>query len=129
MFDTLFSLRKMVEVSFSKEFILMSTYFLFTGLEYAFWTGVYGSCLGFTKSFDDSKSLIGLHGVIFGASSLGGGLCVSILGQRIKGIFMPAGLNMSSLDCFPNMHNFMLLLPFSIVKHLNHLYLRAKFVK
>ncbi|KAL3216043.1 hypothetical protein MRX96_033225 [Rhipicephalus microplus] len=53
------------------------------GLELSFFSGVYGSCLGFTKSFGkDSSKFLGINGLLIGAGEITGGLLFSILGKQ-----------------------------------------------
>ena len=43
--------------------LLLTLTFAYTGLVLTFWSGVYGTCIGRTINFDNSKSLVGLHGI------------------------------------------------------------------
>ena len=44
----------------NKYMLMLSVTFLYTGLVLTFWSGVYGSSVGFTKDFGgDAKSLVG----------------------------------------------------------------------
>lgn len=63
--------------------LTLSATFFYTGLELSFFSGVYGSCLGFTKSFgSDSSKFLGINGLLIGAGEITGGLLFSILGKR-----------------------------------------------
>ncbi len=46
-----------------------------------FWSGVYGTCLGFTLNFEDPKSMPGLHGILIGAGEIVSGLIFGIFGK------------------------------------------------
>lgn len=64
---------------------LLSVTFFYSGLELTFWSGVYGSCIGFTKSFGDhAKSLVGVHGIVLGVGEIIGGLLFGILGHTMS---------------------------------------------
>ncbi len=55
--------------------------FSYTGLVLTFWSGVYGTCIGFTKAFGEAaKSLVGLHGIVVGVGEIVGGLTFGIFG-------------------------------------------------
>nr|XP_037286511.1 UNC93-like protein MFSD11 [Rhipicephalus microplus] len=63
--------------------LTLSVAFFYTGLELSFFSGVYGSCLGFTKSFGkDSSKFLGINGLLIGAGEITGGLLFSILGKQ-----------------------------------------------
>ncbi len=65
----------------NKYMILLSVTFFYTGLELTFWSGVYGTSVGATKNFEDSKSLVGLHGIVVGVGEILGGLLFGIFGH------------------------------------------------
>lgn len=55
--------------------LMLVVTFCYTGLMLTFWSGVYGTSIGRTKSFgDDAKSLVGLHGIVIGAGEIVGGM-------------------------------------------------------
>lgn len=60
------TLKKAIKLFFTKNMLLLSITFCYTGLELGFFSGVYSSCLGFTKQFDNRKELIGLSGIFIG---------------------------------------------------------------
>ncbi|XP_023692702.1 UNC93-like protein MFSD11 isoform X2 [Paramormyrops kingsleyae] len=68
--------KKAVQLSITKEMLLLSTSIAYTGLELTFYSGVYGTCIGaMTRFGDDAKGLIGLSGICIGLGEiLGGGL-------------------------------------------------------
>lgn len=60
----------------------LSLCFAYTGLELTFFSGVYGTCVGNTLAFPNSKRLIGLVGMLIGCGEITGGLLFGILGKR-----------------------------------------------
>jgi len=63
----------------TKQMLLLSVTFLYTGFELSFFSGVYSSSLSFTMRFPDPKMLVGLSGIAIG--------CGEILGGAVFGIF------------------------------------------
>ncbi|KAL0993407.1 hypothetical protein UPYG_G00107410 [Umbra pygmaea] len=68
--------KKALQLSVTKEMLLLSISIAYTGLELTFFSGVYGTCIGaMTRFGDDAKSLIGLSGIFIGLGEiLGGGV-------------------------------------------------------
>jgi MFS family permease len=67
------------------DMLLLCITFAYTGLVLTFWSGVYGSCIGFTKDFGDAaKSLVGLHGIVVGVGEILGGLTFGIFGRYLS---------------------------------------------
>nr|XP_046165722.1 UNC93-like protein MFSD11 [Oncorhynchus gorbuscha] len=68
--------RKALQLSVTKEMLLLSIFIAYTGLELTFYSGVYGTCIGAMTQFgDNAKSLIGLSGIFIGIGEiLGGGM-------------------------------------------------------
>ncbi|KAJ8389166.1 hypothetical protein AAFF_G00123720 [Aldrovandia affinis] len=68
--------KKAIQLSVTKEMLLLSLSIAYTGLELTFYSGVYGTCIGAMTQFGtDAKALIGLSGVFIGMGEiLGGGL-------------------------------------------------------
>ncbi|XP_014049248.1 UNC93-like protein MFSD11 [Salmo salar] len=68
--------KKALQLSVTKEMLLLSISIAYTGLELTFYSGVYGTCIGAMTQFgDDAKSLIGLSGIFIGLGEiLGGGV-------------------------------------------------------
>ncbi|KAK6311940.1 UNC93-like protein MFSD11 [Coregonus clupeaformis] len=68
--------KKALQLSVTKEMLLLSISIAYTGLELTFYSGVYGTCIGaMTRFGDDAKSLIGLSGIFIGLGEiLGGGV-------------------------------------------------------
>uniref|UniRef100_A0A8C7MCV9 Major facilitator superfamily domain containing 11 n=1 Tax=Oncorhynchus kisutch TaxID=8019 RepID=A0A8C7MCV9_ONCKI len=70
------SIVKALQLSVTKEMLLLSISIAYTGLELTFYSGVYGTCIGAMTQFgEDAKSLIGLSGIFIGLGEiLGGGM-------------------------------------------------------
>ncbi|CDQ80606.1 unnamed protein product [Oncorhynchus mykiss] len=68
--------KKALQLSVTKEMLLLSISIAYTGLELTFYSGVYGTCIGAMTQFgEDAKSLIGLSGIFIGLGEiLGGGV-------------------------------------------------------
>ncbi|XP_045073492.1 UNC93-like protein MFSD11 [Coregonus clupeaformis] len=68
------ALKKALQLSVTKEMLLLSISIAYTGLELTFYSGVYGTCIGaMTRFGDDAKSLIGLSGIFIGLGEIIGG--------------------------------------------------------
>lgn len=64
----------------TSDMILLSITFAYSGLELSFFSGVYGTCLGYTKAFgNDSNKYAPISGMLIG--------CGEILGGGVFGIF------------------------------------------
>lgn len=71
------------------DMLLLSVAFLYTGLELTFFSGVYGPCVGFTKRLgENSKSLVGIHGIMVGLGEIAGGLLFGIFGHTMNNKYM-----------------------------------------
>ncbi|CAH1171251.1 unnamed protein product [Phaedon cochleariae] len=66
----------------TKDMLMLSVTFLYTGLELGFFSGVYSSCIGFTKSFSEGKELVGISGIFIGVGEVLGGVLFGILGSK-----------------------------------------------
>uniref|UniRef100_A0A6A7FXZ9 UNC93-like protein MFSD11 n=1 Tax=Hirondellea gigas TaxID=1518452 RepID=A0A6A7FXZ9_9CRUS len=73
---------KSVKLFQTKEMLLLSVTFLYTGLELSFFSGVYSACLSFTLRFADSKMLVGLSGIFIGCGEILGGAVFGIFGSK-----------------------------------------------
>lgn len=62
--------------------LLLSITFIYTGLELGFWSGVYSSCIGFTKALPNRKELVGMSGIFMGLGEIIGGGLFGILGNK-----------------------------------------------
>ena len=67
----------------TKEMLLLSVTFFYTGLELTFFSGVYSTCVGATKALgSDSDRLVGLTGIFIGVGEILGGGLFGILGKK-----------------------------------------------
>ncbi|KAG7302811.1 hypothetical protein JYU34_012788 [Plutella xylostella] len=67
----------------TKEMILLSATFIYTGVELSFFSGVYSPSIGFTLAMgDNAKQLVGLSGVFIGMGEVLGGALFGILGSK-----------------------------------------------
>jgi MFS family permease len=69
----------------TRDMILLSAAFLFTGQLLSFFTGVLGTAIGATSEFGPhSKKFIGLAGICIGVGEIAGGSAFGLLGTRIN---------------------------------------------
>uniref|UniRef100_A0A3P9JMJ1 UNC93-like protein MFSD11 n=1 Tax=Oryzias latipes TaxID=8090 RepID=A0A3P9JMJ1_ORYLA len=62
----------------TKTILLLSPCMAYSGLELAFYSGVYGTCIGATTHFGEAaKGLIGISGIVVGVGEIVGGLLSS----------------------------------------------------
>ncbi|KAK2710953.1 UNC93-like protein MFSD11 isoform X2 [Artemia franciscana] len=72
-----------VSLFFTKEMLLLSLTFAYTGISLSFLAGVYSTCIGNTLAFGDmAKQLVGLSGMFIGVGEIVGGLLFSIFGKK-----------------------------------------------
>lgn len=80
-----------VQEEFKKAFTLLKTTkmfllsftFLYTGFELSFFSGVYGTSIGFTRQFgDDAAKYVGISGICIGIGEILGGALFGILGKK-----------------------------------------------
>ncbi|KAK7791075.1 hypothetical protein R5R35_000500 [Gryllus longicercus] len=77
------ALVKAFKLLFTKQMLLLSLTFFYTGVELSFFSGVYGPSIGFTQQMGESaKQLVGLSGIFVGVGEVLGGAMFGILGQR-----------------------------------------------
>ncbi|CAG0906436.1 unnamed protein product, partial [Cyprideis torosa] len=82
-FEPVTQLYRSYNLLMTKEMVLLTFTFLYTGLELSFFSGVYGSCIGFTEDYGDRrKQLVGLSGIFIGLGEILGGALFGILGMR-----------------------------------------------
>jgi len=66
----------------TKQMLMLSVTFFYTGLLLSFWSGVFGPSIANTKAFgSNANSYNGLHGIFVGVGEILGGLCFGILGH------------------------------------------------
>ncbi|XP_055385537.1 UNC93-like protein MFSD11 isoform X2 [Condylostylus longicornis] len=67
----------------TKDMILLSWTFFYTGLELSFFSGVYGSSIGFTEKIAEKpKQIVGLAGIFIGLGEVIGGGLFGLLGSK-----------------------------------------------
>lgn len=67
----------------TRDMILLSITFIYTGVELSFFSGVYSSSIGFTLAMgENAKQLVGLSGVFIGVGEVLGGALFGILGSK-----------------------------------------------
>ncbi|KAG5682589.1 hypothetical protein PVAND_011934 [Polypedilum vanderplanki] len=76
--------RNSVNLFFTREMLMLSLTFFYTGLELSFFSGVYSPSIGFTTQIGESaKQLVGLSGIFIGVGEVFGGVAFGLLGTRI----------------------------------------------
>ncbi|XP_050671054.1 UNC93-like protein MFSD11 isoform X2 [Leptidea sinapis] len=67
----------------TRDMIMLSAAFIYTGVELSFFSGVYSPSIGFTLAMGDNvKQLVGLSGVFIGLGEVLGGALFGILGNK-----------------------------------------------
>ncbi|CAH0579109.1 unnamed protein product [Chrysodeixis includens] len=67
----------------TRDMLLLSVTFIYTGVELSFFSGVYSPSIGFTLGMgDNAKQLVGLSGVFIGMGEVLGGALFGILGSK-----------------------------------------------
>lgn len=75
--------RDAVRLFTTKEMLLLSVTFLYTGLELSFFSGVYSPSIGFTLAIgDNAKQMVGLSGICIGIGEVSGGVLFGLLGSN-----------------------------------------------
>lgn len=74
--------RDAINLFCTREMLLLSITFLYTGLELSFFSGVYSPSIGFTLALGDGvKQLVGLSGICIGVGEVSGGVLFGLLGS------------------------------------------------
>ncbi|XP_050719107.1 UNC93-like protein MFSD11 isoform X3 [Eriocheir sinensis] len=76
------ALKKSFALFSTRDMLLLSATFFYTGIELSFFSGVYSTCLGFTQRFPDPKRLVGLSGMFIGVGEILGGGVFGIFGSK-----------------------------------------------
>ncbi|XP_076046770.1 UNC93-like protein MFSD11 isoform X2 [Oratosquilla oratoria] len=66
----------------TRDMLLLSVTFFYTGIELSFFSGVYSATISFTNRFPDSKKLVGLSGICIGCGEILGGAVFGIFGKK-----------------------------------------------
>ncbi|BFF92673.1 UNC93-like protein MFSD11 [Drosophila madeirensis] len=81
--QAMYALKSAGQLFFTKKMLLLSLAFFYTGLELSFFSGVFGSAIGFTtKIAETPKEIVGLVGICIGAGEVFGGGLFGILGNK-----------------------------------------------
>ncbi|KAK7070920.1 DUF895 domain membrane protein [Halocaridina rubra] len=76
------ALKKSFALFKTKDMLLLSATFFYTGIELSFFSGVYSACLSATTRFFDPKRLVGLSGMMIGVGEILGGGVFGIFGKK-----------------------------------------------
>ncbi|XP_045132438.1 UNC93-like protein MFSD11 isoform X2 [Portunus trituberculatus] len=76
------ALRKSFALFKTKDMLLLSFAFFYTGIALSFFSGVYSACLSSTLRFPDPKRLVGLSGMLIGIGEILGGGVFGIFGSK-----------------------------------------------
>ncbi|XP_072224758.1 UNC93-like protein MFSD11 [Leuresthes tenuis] len=92
--DTKSEFKTILQLLKTKTIMLLSPCMAYSGLELAFYSGVYGTCIGATTHFGDAaKGLIGISGIVVGIGEIVGGglfglLCKNSRFRRTSVVFL-----------------------------------------
>lgn len=76
------ALRRAGTLFITRDMLLLSVTYFYTGLLLTYWSGVFGPSVANTKAFgSEAKSLNGMHGIFVGVGEILGGLMFGILGH------------------------------------------------
>lgn len=79
----LFAFKEAGKLFITKNMLLLSVLFLYTGLVLSFFSGVYGSCIAFTlKIHETPKEIVGLIGISIGVGEILAGAIFGIFGKQ-----------------------------------------------
>ncbi|XP_059473411.1 UNC93-like protein MFSD11 [Neocloeon triangulifer] len=79
----LYALKRAFSLFLTKEMMLLSCTFFYTGVELSFFSGVYSSSIGFTQQLgENAKQLVGMSGIFIGVGEVAGGALFGILGKK-----------------------------------------------
>uniref|UniRef100_A0A1L8EFE2 UNC93-like protein MFSD11 n=2 Tax=Haematobia irritans TaxID=7368 RepID=A0A1L8EFE2_HAEIR len=77
------ALRSAGQLFMTRDMLLLSMAFLYTGFELSFFSGVYGPSIGFTKKISETpKEIMGLAGICIGVGEVFGGSLFGILASK-----------------------------------------------
>ncbi|EDW97113.1 UNC93-like protein MFSD11 [Drosophila yakuba] len=81
--QAIYALKSAGQLFLTKKMLLLSLAFFYTGLELSFFSGVFGSAIGFTSKIAETpKEIVGLVGICIGAGEVFGGGLFGILGNK-----------------------------------------------
>ncbi|ROT84817.1 putative UNC93-like protein MFSD11 [Penaeus vannamei] len=76
------ALKKSFELFKTRDMILLSATFFYTGLSLSFFSGVYSTCVGSTLRFSDPTRLVGISGMCIGIGEISGGAIFVIFADK-----------------------------------------------
>ncbi|XP_063612248.1 UNC93-like protein MFSD11 isoform X1 [Penaeus indicus] len=76
------ALKKSFELFKTRDMILLSVTFFYTGLALSFFSGVYSTCVGSTLRFSDPARLVGISGMCLGIGEISGGAIFGIFAGK-----------------------------------------------
>ncbi|XP_047485284.1 UNC93-like protein MFSD11 [Penaeus chinensis] len=76
------ALKKSFELFRTRDMLLLSVTFFYTGIELSFFSGVYSTCVGSTLRFSDPNRLVGISGMCIGIGEILGGGIFGIFGSK-----------------------------------------------
>lgn len=75
--------RNAVRLFTTRDMLLLSLMFLYTGLELSFFSGVYSPSIGFTLQLGEgAKQLVGMSGILIGVGEVSGGVLFGLMGSK-----------------------------------------------
>uniref|UniRef100_A0A6P7GNR6 UNC93-like protein MFSD11 n=1 Tax=Diabrotica virgifera virgifera TaxID=50390 RepID=A0A6P7GNR6_DIAVI len=77
------SLVKPVKLFFTKNMLLLSFTFVYSGLELGFFNGIYAPSIGFTEEIHNRKQLVGMSGIFVGIGEVFAGSAISTFGKKV----------------------------------------------
>ncbi len=84
----------------TREMSILSIFFAYLGLAFAFTTGVYGPSLSFTRAFEDSSNgLAGLSGILVHTGNVLAGLCFAVYGRAVAVKFGRSPVIIAAMVC------------------------------
>ncbi|XP_025087138.1 UNC93-like protein MFSD11 isoform X2 [Pomacea canaliculata] len=79
----LMALKKSFHLFRTKEMMILSVVFAYTGLEMTFFSSVYGTCIGQNEHFGQQrKAYLGISGMLIGAGEIAGGVIFGLIGKK-----------------------------------------------
>ncbi|XP_055851082.1 UNC93-like protein MFSD11 [Episyrphus balteatus] len=81
--SALYAMKSAGELFMTRDMLLLSLAFFYSGLELSFFSGVYGSSIGFTSAISETpKEIVGLAGIFIGIGEVLGGGLFGLLGSK-----------------------------------------------
>ena len=83
--NPLTSLASCIRLLGTRDILLLSSAFLYSGLEISYWAGVFPSAISFTQQLgDERKSLMGMSSVLVSVGSMTGGILLISFQERVS---------------------------------------------